>query len=378
MKIETSCRHYRGEIPCAPNKKRGKECPTCDEFSPIGRRVLVIKLGAPGDVLRTTALLPAMKKAWPDSEITWVTRASARDLLLNLPQIDRLLTLEDEGALGLLGERFDLLLNLDNDSVASSLATQIQAGEKRGFVLNEQGRIVEANPEARPWLEMALFDRIKKENSLSYQEHMRRIAGLEFFPRDRVQVALGEEEETRAGQVLAHLGLAGHSPIAFNTGSGDRWKTKRWSPQYFVELALALAEEAKDPIVLLGGPVEDEANTLLVTERPDRFVYPGVLPIRVFMAVVSKCRLLVTADTLALHVGIGTGVRTIGLFGPTSVVEIEQEPNLLKIQAPVECVCCYLKSCDKQPFCMDEITVPVVLKTLQAVSWLPLSAEKPE
>ncbi|NUN95986.1 MAG: hypothetical protein HUU16_07410, partial [Candidatus Omnitrophica bacterium] len=202
MLIHTSCRHYRGSRPCIPNKARGKECPNCDEQDPIGDRILLIKLGAPGDVLRTTSLLPGIKRLWPDSELTWLTRRSAAPLLENLPQIDRVLLLEEEGALQILGERFDICMNLDNDPIASALATQERAVRHLGYVLDDLGRIVAANPEATAWLEMASFDRVKRENRDTYQAHMRRIVGLEAENPDPIQIRLTDKEREGAREQL--------------------------------------------------------------------------------------------------------------------------------------------------------------------------------
>lgn len=368
--IHTDCRHYRGDRPCVPNKERGKECPDCDEFDPIGARLLLIKLGAPGDVLRTTSLLPGIRRKWPNCELTWLTREDAVDLLRHLDSIDRILSVESEGIDQVRGETFDLCLNLDNEPLASSIANQIQSREKRGFTLNESGSVIAANPEAEPWLQMACFDRIKKENRLTYQEHMRRITGIESDPIDPVQIDFTESEKEFAETQLHELGIKDAKPIAFNTGAGSRWPTKRWPMESFLELSLLLAESSTDRILLLGGPQEDKDNRLLAAERPDRFVYPGVLPLRHFMALVARCGLLVTADTLALHVGLGVQVPTVALFGPTSATEIEGTGPLLKVTPPIECECYYRWECSRATSCMAEISPESVAKALTGEGWL--------
>jgi len=52
MLFQTNCRHWVGHKPCKENRL----CPDCPEFEPLGPRILIIKLAARGDVLRTTAL----------------------------------------------------------------------------------------------------------------------------------------------------------------------------------------------------------------------------------------------------------------------------------------------------------------------------------
>ena len=60
--IAYDCRHFLGDRPCAWHKREGLLC-TCEHYEPITQRVLIVKLDAMGDVLRTTALLPARLRA---------------------------------------------------------------------------------------------------------------------------------------------------------------------------------------------------------------------------------------------------------------------------------------------------------------------------
>lgn len=370
MLIHTNCRHYRGSSPCTPNKLRGKECLDCDEFDPIGDRILIVKLGAPGDVLRTTALLPGIRRKWPNCQITWLTRESARPLLENLPLLDRVLTLEEDGALQMLGEKFDICINLDNDPLASALATQEKSVRNIGYVLDEFGAVTAANPEAARWLEMACFDRVKRENLETYQSHMRRIVGIQPTQIDPIQISIRDSEREAALKHLHGLGINGIRPIAFNTGAGDRWKTKRWPMDWYLELGMLLGDQTSGRILLIGGPLEEEANAMLAMERPDVFISAGAVPLRVFMALIAECGLLVTSDTMALHIGLGLDIPTVALFGPTSAAEIEGTGALLKIVSPKFCASYYAKSCSETPCCMTEITPNLVYANLKESGWL--------
>ena len=83
--LKTDCRHFRSERPCAPHKLRGKICPTCDEYDPTASRVLVVKLGAMGDVLRTTSILRGLKNKFL-APIVWVTRPESIERARSLPE----------------------------------------------------------------------------------------------------------------------------------------------------------------------------------------------------------------------------------------------------------------------------------------------------
>ena len=60
--VKFDCRHFRTGIPCIPNKKENQVCATCNSYDKIQTRILIIKLGALGDVIRTTPLLERFKK----------------------------------------------------------------------------------------------------------------------------------------------------------------------------------------------------------------------------------------------------------------------------------------------------------------------------
>ena len=121
--LRGDCRHVRWDRPCAPHKKRGKVCGSCDEYDPIQNRVLVVKLAATGDVLRTTAFLPAIHATWPHARVLWVTKKGAAGLFQGNPLVDEVLTTDDVATTArLLTETFDVVLCPDADPEAASIA----------------------------------------------------------------------------------------------------------------------------------------------------------------------------------------------------------------------------------------------------------------
>ena len=60
--LRTDCMYYLGDRPCRPHVEEGHRC-TCIYFQPTNRRGVIIKLGAAGDVLRSTPLLRALDPA---------------------------------------------------------------------------------------------------------------------------------------------------------------------------------------------------------------------------------------------------------------------------------------------------------------------------
>ncbi|MEO8169181.1 MAG: glycosyltransferase family 9 protein, partial [bacterium] len=115
MLIHTDCRYYEGAKPCDFHKRDGRLCEGCNDYDPITFRILIVKLAAVGDVLRTTSILPALKKKYAGSQITWITKASAAPLLKSNPYVDRVFVTEGNYIEYLRNEKFDLGICLDAD-----------------------------------------------------------------------------------------------------------------------------------------------------------------------------------------------------------------------------------------------------------------------
>ncbi|RPH36141.1 lipopolysaccharide heptosyltransferase family protein, partial [bacterium] len=64
-----ACKHFTGYKPCFPNTNCLEECV---RFDPIGTKILIVNLDAMGNVLVTTSILPAIKRKYPQSHISWI------------------------------------------------------------------------------------------------------------------------------------------------------------------------------------------------------------------------------------------------------------------------------------------------------------------
>lgn len=55
--IHKDCFFYKGSSPCGYHKVKGVVCDGCSYYKPIKIRIVIVKLGELGDVLRTTSIL---------------------------------------------------------------------------------------------------------------------------------------------------------------------------------------------------------------------------------------------------------------------------------------------------------------------------------
>ena len=358
--IAWDCKFFLGDRPCIWHKQTGVLC-TCDRYEKIEQRLLIIKLDAMGDVLRSTALLPPIVEAYPRAAITWITRKESVPLLQRNPYVAEVLELGPEALVHLQSRVFDRVINLDASKISAGLATTARSARKDGFLLDEQGYVKPTNEAARRWLEAGIFDDIKRQGTSTYQDRMAEILGLSGR-KHRYVFELAADEVKRARAHLSSIGLDfGRPVIGLNTGAGGRWPLKQWREDGYLELVARIRRREDVQFLLLGGPSEQERNDRLKRASTVKLLDPGCdNTVRHFAALLSHCDVAVTGDTLAMHLSLALGKRTVVLFGPTSAAEIELYGLGEKVVPDMTCLSCYKTSCDFAPNCMDLISTDMV------------------
>ncbi|MFH1278943.1 MAG: glycosyltransferase family 9 protein [Candidatus Eisenbacteria bacterium] len=365
MELDLNCRHFPGDRPCRLHKETGARCEGCAVFAPPGFRVLVIKLDALGDVLRTTSVLPALRRDHPDAHVTWLTLPGAEPVLRNNPHIDEILFYDAEGFARLAVEEFDLVLAPDASKKSAALGSLARGRVKRGYRLGGDGQVRPWNEDGEEWLVLGGRDDLKKANRKTYQDHLHRICGLDARGQEIVLCLTGEER-LEAERIFAAKGLVGGAPvIGFNTGSSSRWPKKRWPKESYVDLARRIREGSRARVVLLGGPLEAERNRWIEGRTGGWAVDAGSNhPLRIYLALLGRSDAVVTGDTLGLHGALALGTPVVALFGPTSSHEVDLYGRGVRITPEMDCLCCYLTNCSKRPDCMDAVLPERVMDAL--------------
>jgi heptosyltransferase-2 len=357
------CRHFLGDRPC----RFRRLCEGCPHYDPMGTRILVIKLAATGDVLRTTPLLPAIKRAHPHSHVTWVTRPEALELLAPLAEIDRLLPLDADALARLPAERFDVVICLDKEPAAAGLAAQIDAPDKRGFVLGPHGNPLPANADAEYAYRLGLDDELKfRGNQRSYQEIAFEAAGLAWCGDD-YRLELSDAARAFARERWSDRGLADGEPlVGLNVGAGDVYAYKAWRVEGWAELAGLVHERLGARVALLGGPRDRARVEAVAAKARAPLLDPGATPsILSFAALVERCTAVVTGDTLAMHLALALRRRVVAIFGSTCAQEVELYGRGAKIAPSVDCHPCYKRRCDFAYTCADSVSAELVFAELE-------------
>jgi heptosyltransferase-2 len=368
MILKTDCKYFPADKPCIENKNHGTICTDCNHYSPIKFKIIIVKFDAIGDVLRTTSILHAVKNKYPDSHVAWLTKKNASEIFLNNKFVDELIFPESLDTIPRLQtEKFNLLIHPDASPVSAAFASLIKAEIKRGFILNEKGKVVSVNSEAEEWFEMGAFDQKKKENKKTYQRIIHEIAGLDF-DNGEIIIELTESEKKFRDTFRRNNNLDKFkNVIGLNTGAGSRWELKQWRFEGFVELISELQRNPSNQILLYGGTDEIERNKKLKELFPSIIDTGANNNLRQFFALVDLSDIYITGDTMGLHAATALKKQVITFFGPTSANEIEDYGRVIKLQPELDCLVCYKTRCDFKPNCMELISSEVILKEINAL-----------
>lgn len=344
--VKYDCRHFRGHIPCLPNKLRGRICGDCDEYEKVTARILIVKLGAIGDVIRTTPLAAALRARHPGCRLTWLTQSPEvlpREIAEETRRPDA------SGFYTILNGSYDVAVNLDKDPEACMLLADVKAKHKYGFTWRD-GHIAPATPAARDKLLTGLFDSLSRENGLTYLEEIFAICGLKFAGEEYAIRRDPAAEERWRAEVRAQAG--GRTIVGLNTGCGKRWTTRLWPAERWIELIGRLREEGYFPL-LMGGPDEDEANRRYAKETGAW--YPGHFSLGEFIALSASAHAVVTQVSMMMHIAIALRTPLVlmnNIFNPR---EFELYGRGAIVGPSTGCDCYYGETCSRARHCMLDL-----------------------
>ncbi len=295
------------------------------------KNIIIIKLGAKGDVVRTLCILPAIKKKYPESSIYWITKDNISDLLEGNLHIREILTVPYST-----DKKFDILYNFDIEEEATKLAMKIKADKKYGFY-SEDNYPKAFNLSSEYYLNTIFDDELKRSNKKTYQEMMFETAELPYNT-EKSEIHLNDEDKEYAKNFLNRSEINKKKLIGIHMGTGPRWPSKMWHPDKIKEFIIAAKKENYE-ILLLGGPDEIGKHEALTNElkKEGITIYTNNIKNtnREFASLIDKCEYIVCSDSFAIHVAIALKKKTIGLFFCTSPDEVEGYGLLTKIVSPM-------------------------------------------
>jgi lipopolysaccharide heptosyltransferase I len=291
-------------------------------------RVLLIRLGAVGDVLRTLPALHLIRKTFPAVHLAWIVEDLSRELLDGHPEIDevirfprreiretarrpralmaRLIVLRRE----LRARRFTAAVDFQGSLKSGVLGLLSGAPRRIGFAPGHcrEFSFLLTNEWVRP--HGRRLNRVEK-NCL--------LAEALGAAGDEIEVVLPERpEEGRQAESMVRSLNPGRAPLAvLSPGTSRRQAAKRWPPEYFGRLASLLAGSSGALPLVVFGPGEETLAREAVSASGGRAVLAPPTSLRLLAAVLRRSALFVGADTGPMHLAWAVGCPVVALFGPT-------------------------------------------------------------
>jgi len=336
------------------------------------KNILIIKLSAIGDVVQALPALEAIKKAFPESRVTWVVEEAAANILEGHPLIDTLLVSGRKSWLTMLGHprtareglqriaaflqalratRYDIAIDLQGLFKSGVLIGLTRADRKIGFAGSRELSSCFLNER------LPAYDR-NKHALERYLDVARYLGAREVSSSCTLPIG---RELPAMQQRLSAAGLTRKPLIIMNPVA--RWETKLWPEKNFAALADRLIAE-KQVMIIFTGSRADHATISRILDMMDQHAenWAGETTLKELAALSSLADLFVTTDTGPMHVAAAAGAKVLALFGPTAPWRTgPYGPSHIVVRAGLDCSPCFKRKCRSAIRCMGTISVDDVM-----------------
>jgi lipopolysaccharide heptosyltransferase II len=327
------------------------------------RRVLIVLLGAIGDVVRALPLAQRLRAAWPDMHLTWAVEPAAAPLLTDHPAVSQVVRFERPGGLPAFARflrevrtgRADLALDLQRHLKSGVTTWSSRAPRRIGFHRrnSREGNWVFQSEHIDPVVRFSS----KVRQFLRFADHL-------GVPDTAIDFGLrpAPADAARADALLA--GASGNLAAIF---LGSTWPSRQWFAPATAEVCRGLAHRGLTPVLIGAAREVAFAEAVRAAGAGAVIDCSGKTSLRDVVALLARARLAVGPDSGPMHIAAAVGVPVVSLWGATSPARSAPfASERWVIQGDVPCAPCYLKRCPIGRLCMERITPEAVLARVDA------------
>ena len=318
--------------------------------------ILIVRLGALGDLVHAVPAAAALRLAMPDARIDWLVDARHRPFLDLVDGLDRVITLDGRSLTAwadvvrrLRQGAYDVALDFQGLMKSAVLARASGARRVAGFStwhLREKG--------ARPFYSETDGEAGDRAGAAPHviqkNLHLLRVLGVRA---GEVAFPLADVRSDVVTQV-------GHEPFVL-INPGAAWPNKRWSPERFGEIAAFLEEIRGLRSLVLWGPGEAGLASAVVDASKGAARLAPATAVPDILALARAASLFISGDTGPLHLAGAVGTPIVAIFGPTD--PLRNGPwaaDDVVISRYGGCECAYQRECHAAAWCLDDVTVAEV------------------
>jgi len=327
-------------------------------------RILMIKLGAVGDLILSIPSLRMIKNKFPDAHLSLLVDRKLAALISSAPYLDGVILVDRDRfskpqyllkiAKRIREEHFDISVDLQNTKWTFLLAFLAGIPQRFGFSRGKFGFLLNRPDKAFAVNDTPIRHQFRIVSKLGIQKLDET---LELWPKP--------ENLKKAEKAIQALDFKeGTKLIGFVVGSSPTWQTKRWPIENFCELAKRFSKSFDCRIFLLGSGEEAFLGSSFQHFDSQKVInLLGKTSLEDLVALFSKLDLVITGDTAPLHIAAAFKTKIIALFGPTDPkrhMPPTQESTIFMKHLP--CVPCYSGECKNEEnlACLKHITVDEV------------------
>jgi heptosyltransferase I len=341
--------------------------------------ILIVRLGALGDIVHAIPAAAALRAAFPNARIDWLVEAKHRPMLDLVTVLDRIVPIETKTAGGWVDAvrrarqvDYDVALDFQGLMKSAVLARASGAARVVGFSiwhLREKG--------ARPFysetddggggdetttgvqLEGSSPDGIQSGHVIAKNLRLLRVLDIETT---RVEFPLARVASAALDDVRRALGPGRFALI----NAGAAWPNKRWVPARFAEIAAFLREVRGLPSVVLWGPGEEALAQAIVAASSGAAHMAPATQMSDLLELSRAADLIVSGDTGPLHIAAAVGTPAVAIYGPTDPHRNGPwASDDVMVSRYDVCECHYERRCTRQDWCLETITVAEVTAAIQ-------------
>jgi histidinol-phosphate phosphatase family protein len=330
------------------------------------RRILVIRLGAIGDLILASAPLLNLKLSFPESEIYLLTRAPLASFAISFAGVDQIIKFPQKASfkdLFQIAEQidkigFDMVLDLHGNFRTWYLTKHISASYKMKYEKRRWARFLAVLKEKRKVIDPAA------PHSIDLYNDAVKKAGGKIFATRPVMMISGK------GPVLPH---DDQSLPTIAIAPGASFPTKKWPEDRFRQLAIEIGNNIPANVILLLSDFDRDMVDLakdIPAKRLHILLDASLLDIS---RLLYETDLLICNDSALAHLGSAVGTPVLSIFGPThpTLGFAPRGRNDFIMQVDEPCRPCSLHGrvlCYREErFCFTRITVADVMGKISEI-----------
>lgn len=338
-------------------------------------RILIVRLSAIGDVIRTLPAIHLLRRELPRAYLGWAVENAPYSLIQGHPDIDKFFVfpkkqiqqaikranfkeakrlIKDFGA-ELKAEKFEIAIDMQN-LFKSGIVTLLSGAKTRiGYGLGREGSKFFLTHTVKP-----PFKTYQKMPFVDWQMELVRRLGVTDGDVRFILPDYAVEEST-IDQFLKRNNIA---PPYFCLAPGTSWPNKSWTPEGMAALADRLSSYGK--VLIIGSELDRKiADQVLQLTKTNPIDTIAKFNLRELAVLLRKARLYIGGDTGPMHLAVAVETQVVAWFGPTSpLVHGPYQAGAVILKSDLSCQPCNKRKCDSTR-CLRELDLETVWRSME-------------